>query len=235
MPKPPKPVAKTFQGILEPSGEGLNWTIVRVPIDVPRVWGVRGQLRIKGEINGFPFRTSLFPTGKGTHLLMVNKQMQAGGKVVAGMKARFCLEPDTEKRAVAMPPELARELGQSKRLKKFYESFNHSTRNEIARWIALGKQAATRRRRAEQMGERLMATMEAEHRLPPLIERALAQNPLARQGWTLMPPGHRRRHLLAIFYYRNPESRARRLAKSVQEMVDSAKRRGGAELDPPAE
>jgi uncharacterized protein YdeI (YjbR/CyaY-like superfamily) len=231
MAKAPKPVAKTFHAILERTGDRLNWTIIRVPLDVPKVWGVRGQLRIKGEINGFPFRTSLFPTGKGTHLLMVNKQMQAGGKVVAGMRARFHVEPDTEKRAVAMPQELERELGQSKRLRKFYESFNDSTRREIARWVGLGKHAETRRRRAQQLGERLMETMEAERQLPPLIERSLTQNPLAREGWQLMPPRHRRSHLLGIFYYRNPESRARRLAKAVEEMVQYAKRRGRGELD----
>ena len=235
MPTSPKSVAKTFQAVLERSGEGLNWTIIRVPLDVAKIWGVRGQLRVKGEINGFPFRTSLFPTGKGTHVLMVNKQMQSGSKVVAGMKARFRIERDTEKRVVAMPPELTRELGQSKRLRKFYESFNDSTRREIARWVGLGKQAETRRRRARQIGERLMETIEAEQMLPPLIERSLAQNPLAREGWQLMPPRHRRSHLIGIFGYSSPESRARRLAKAVEEMVQYAKRRGRGELDTPAE
>jgi uncharacterized protein YdeI (YjbR/CyaY-like superfamily) len=235
MPTSPKSVAKTFQAVLERSGEGLNWTIIRVPLDVAKIWGVRGQLRVKGEINGFPFRTSLFPTGKGTHVLMVNKQMQSGSKVVAGMKARFRVEPDTAKRVVALPPELARELGQSKRLQKFYESFNDSTRYEIARWVRLGKQAETRRRRAQQIGERMMETIEAEQMLPPLIERSLAQNPLARMGWQLMPPRQRRSHLIGIFGYRSPESRARRLAKAVEEMVQYAKRRGRGELDGPAE
>jgi uncharacterized protein YdeI (YjbR/CyaY-like superfamily) len=225
MPAPPKLVAKTFQAVLERSGDRLNWTIVRVPLDVYKVWGVRGQLRVKGEINRFAFRTSLFPTGNGTHLLMVNKAMQAGGKVTPGMKARFRLEPDTEKRAVAPPEELLRELGQSKRLVKFYESFNYSIRREIARWVGLGKQPETRRRRAQQLGERLMETMEAERQLPPLIERSLAQNPLARQGWQLMPAGARRSHLMGIFYYRDPESRARRLAKAVEAMVEYAEKR----------
>lgn len=227
MPAPPKPVVKTFQATLERSGDRLNWTIVRIPIDVYKVWGVRGQLRVTGEINRFPFRTSLFPTGKGTHLLMVNKTMQEGGKVAPGMKARFRLEPDAEKRVVAPPEELLRELKQSKRLLKFYESFNYSTRGEIARWVALGKQPGTRRRRAQQIGERLMETMEAERRLPPLIERSLAQNPLARQGWQLMPPGARRSHLMGIFYYRDPQSRARRLAKAVEAMVEYAEKRDG--------
>jgi len=80
-----------------------------------------------------------------------------------------------------------------------------------------------------------METIEAEQMLPPLIERSLAQNPLARKGWELMPPRQRRSHLIGIFGYRSPESRARRLAKAVEEMVQYAKRRGRGELDGPAE
>jgi uncharacterized protein YdeI (YjbR/CyaY-like superfamily) len=221
----PKPVAKTFQALLEKSANNLGWTIIRVPLDVAKVWGVRGQLRVRGEINGFPFQTSLFPTGRGYHTLLVNKKMQQGAGARAGIKARFRLEPDTTTRTVDLPKELLQVLAQSKRLTKYYESFNYSTRREIARWISLGKQHETRVRRSQQMGERLMETMEAERRLPPLIERSLALNPHARHGWQLMPPGHRRQHLLGIFYYRNPESRARRLEKAMQEMIAYAEKR----------
>jgi uncharacterized protein YdeI (YjbR/CyaY-like superfamily) len=227
MPAKPKPVTKTFQAMLERSGDGLNWTIVRVPLDVAKIWGVRGQLRIKGEINGFGFRTSLFPTGKGSHILMVNKKMQAGGRAVPGIKARFRLEPDTSPREVAPPPELLRVFRESKALEKYYQSFNYSTRREIARWIAEGKHGETRRRRAEQMAERLMLTMDAERELPPVLRAALAGNPKAHSGWQLMPRSHRRAHLLGIFYYRNPESRARRVTKAVQAMLEYAEKREG--------
>src|SRR5262249_52311988 len=221
----PKMVAKTFHALLEKSANNLGWTIIRVPLDVAKVWGVRGQLRVKGEINGFPFQTSLFPTGKGYHTLLVNKKMQQGASARAGMKARFRLEPDTAKRTIDPPKEMLQVLGQSKRLSKFYESFNYSTRREIARWITLGKQPETRGRRSREMAVRLMEPMGAERELPPLIERALALNPVARRGWQLMPPGHRRSHLLGIFHYRSPESRARRLEKSVQEMVAYAEKK----------
>jgi hypothetical protein len=40
-----------------------------------------------------------------------------------------------------------------------------------------------------------------------------------------MTPAHRRSHLMGIFGYRNPESRARRLAKAVEEMVAYAEKR----------
>jgi Bacteriocin-protection, YdeI or OmpD-Associated len=39
-----------------------------------------------------------------------------------------------------------------------------------------------------------------------------------------MPPSHRRFHLLGIFGYRNPESRARRIAKAMEEMVAYAEK-----------
>lgn len=220
-----KTIAKTFQAVLEKSANNLGWTIIRVPVDVAKVWGVRGQLRVKGEINGFPFQTSLFPTGKGDHTLLVNKKMQRGGNVRVGLKATFRLEPDLAKRTVTPPKEWLQALDESKRLRKYYESLSYSRQYEIARNIAECKQAATRRRRAQQLAEHLMQAMEAERELPPLIERALANNPQARRGWQLMPPGHRRSHLLGIFYYRNPESRARRLEKAMEEMIVYAEKR----------
>jgi uncharacterized protein YdeI (YjbR/CyaY-like superfamily) len=223
----PKPVAKTFSAALERSGDRLNWTIIRVPLDVARVWGVRGQLRVKGEINGFEFRTSLFPTGKGSHILMVNKKMQSGGKTAPGMTARFRLEPDTEPRVVAPPAELLRALRESKALEKYYQSLNYSARQQIAQWVGEGKQSDTRRRRAEQIAERLMLVMDAERELPPVLQAAFRGNPKALAGWELMPPSHRRFHLLGIFGYRNPESRARRVAKAVAEMVEYAEKAKG--------
>ena len=211
----------------------LGWVIIRVPLDVHRVWGKRGQLKVKGELRpagskatGFAFRTSLFPTGKGAHFMMVNKQMQSGAGVRAGMTAHFRMEPDTEERVVREPAELVRALQQSKRLEKYYNSLNYSTRREIAKWIGQAKQAETRQRRAEQMAVRLMETMEAERGdLPPVLRLALERNPQARAGWERMPPSHRRAQLFGITHYRNPESRARRVEKSVAMMVEYAEKR----------
>ena len=70
-----------------------------------------------------------------------------------------------------------------------------------------------------------MLLQDRPQQLPPLIERSLAQNPLAREGWKLMPPRQRRWHLLGIFGYRSPESRARRLEKAIQEMVEYREKR----------
>ena len=207
--------------MLERTQDNLRWVIARVPFDAAALWGKRGQLRVLGEINGFSFRSTLFPDGKGGHFMLVNKKMQSGGKTVPGLAAKFRLSPDFTPREAAPPPpeELLKELRQSKRMLKFYESLGKSRRNYIAAWVAEGKQKETRLRRASQIAERLMETLEAERSLPPMIEMAFRQNPRARERWEQMSPAHRRHHLFSIFYYREPEARMRRVAKVIDEML----------------
>src|SRR5438045_5085699 len=129
----PKPAAKSFRATLERMDSPLKWVIVRIPFDVHKLWGKRGQLRIKGEINGLAFRTSLFPTGKGGHYLLVNKRMQAGGRTGPGMAAHFWLEPDTEKRVVAEPDELKRAPAEAPGLRRWVRKLDPSKRREPAK------------------------------------------------------------------------------------------------------
>ena len=91
-----KPIAKSFKATLERMQGNLGWVIIRIPFDVEKVWGARGRLRVKGEINGFSLRTTLFPTSSGSHFLLITKRMQAGAHARAGITAHFWLEPDLE-------------------------------------------------------------------------------------------------------------------------------------------
>jgi uncharacterized protein YdeI (YjbR/CyaY-like superfamily) len=218
------PLPKSFQATLERMKSRLNWTIIHIPFDVAKVWGRRGQLRVKGEINGFAFRTALFPTGQGGHILLVNKRMQKGARAVAGTVARFHIEPDTEKRVVIVPTEFSRILAEGRTLRRWFEQLNHSTRNDIAKWVSEPKSPDVRVRRAEQIAERMLATMEAERELPPILQVAFSSNPAAREGWELMTAAKRRGHLLGIFGYRTPESRGRRIDKMLDEASAIAER-----------
>src|SRR5262249_10967826 len=225
----PKSAAKSgprsFAATLEHTNDRLHWVIARVPFDVAKVWGRRGQLRVQGEINGFSLRTTLFPSGKGAHFLIVNKKLQAGGKTAPGLTARFRLAPDLAPlESIEPPKELLLVLTQSKRLAKFYESLPDSWKRDIARRIAEGKHEETRKRRASQLAERLLETLEAERDLPPQLAMALRQNTKAQARWEKMFPAQRRRHLMGVFYYRDPEARARRIAKWVEEIGGTARR-----------
>jgi uncharacterized protein YdeI (YjbR/CyaY-like superfamily) len=220
-----KQLKKSFEAALERLRSNLGWIIIWIPFDVRKTWGTRGRLRVRGEINGFAFRTSLFPTRKGEHFLLVNKKMQAGGQASEGTAAEFLLEPDTEERVVTLPAELKRILAEDRSLRRWFETLNYSIRKWLVDSIAQPKSAAARVRRAEQVGEQLFSVMEAERELPPALRLAFTRDPRTLEGWNLMTPRYRRGSLFAIFYYRSPEARDRRIQKVVDEAIALAEKK----------
>jgi uncharacterized protein YdeI (YjbR/CyaY-like superfamily) len=184
------------------------------------------RLRVVVEVAGERFKTSLFAgkkVGRGGHFLLVNKNMQAAAGTGVGAIVEFRMWPDLEERKAVITPELAEIFKAEKDLKRWYETqLTDSTRWAIRKWMDEAKEKEAKVRRAEQMAERLMETMEAEISLPPLIATALRRRPGAIEGWEKMTPGRRQALLMAVFYYRTPESRAKRVEKVVEECLGKA-------------
>lgn len=213
---------RKFRGILQPDGTALKWTVVKVPFDPAKDWPERNRLKVKGTINGFPFRTSLFGSAKGGHVLLVNKQMQKGAGVALGGLAEVVLEPDMDERIAEVPTELAKLLKQDRALKKWFDKLSYSFRKYMQDEIRSPKSPEARARRAEQVAERMMLAMDGERDLPPILQVAFRRQPRALAGWEAMTPVQRRGHLLGIFYYQSPEARRKRAEKAVDEAVKRA-------------
>jgi uncharacterized protein YdeI (YjbR/CyaY-like superfamily) len=231
--------SQRFRARLEKGDRALGWTIARVPFG-PKALGKMVRLRVKGEIwsqnnERFPFRTSLFPSpieqaaspqNNGSYYLLVNRAMQLGAGVRLGDEAEFSLAADLDPRDAELPDELAvlldevSETGEPS-LREWYSSLTEYMRREIGKWINGVKSDEARLRRAQQMAERLLATMEGERELPPVIAAAFRQRPRARAGWNKMTPAQRRASLFAVFYYQTPEARQKR----VQKLCDEAEKR----------
>jgi uncharacterized protein YdeI (YjbR/CyaY-like superfamily) len=221
----PDPKPKAFRAVLEPTGNALRWVIARVPFDPAEVWSVRNGRRVRGEINGFAFRTSLFPESGGKrYVLLVNKKMQSGARARAGDTAEFRLQPDLEERAAPMPAELAKELKADRGLRRYFDALSPSMRRDIGRWVSEAKGAETRQKRAEQMAERLFLAMEGEREPPPILRAAFQRQPAARLGWDAMTRIKKRNHLLGIFYYQTTEGRECRVRAAIEDALKVAKR-----------
>ncbi len=215
---------KSFRAVLEKLQGYMGWTVVRVPFVPSEVWREMVRLRVKGTVNGFGFRTSLFGFAEaGGYFFLVNRAMQQGGDVRLGQQAEFTLEPDLAPRPAELPDELAVLLDEEEGLRAFYDGLSESMRREIGKWIGGPKSEAARRGRCEQMAERLLAAMEGERELPPAIAAAFRRRPKARLGWEKLTPYQRRCELLAVFYYRAGEARERR----VEKLCDAAEKRTG--------
>jgi uncharacterized protein YdeI (YjbR/CyaY-like superfamily) len=214
---------KQFRSLLEPDHTNLKWVIAKVPFDPAKTWTTRNRLRVKGTINGFAFRTSLFGSAQAGHFLLVNKQMQKGANATVGSFVEIALEPDLDERVTPVAPELAKLLKQHTALKKWYEQLSPSAHADIARFISEPKSPEARLRRAEQTAERMLLAMEGERELPPILQVEFTNRPLAHAGWEAMTPVQRRGHLLGIFYYKSPEARQKRARKAVDDAIKVAK------------
>lgn len=225
---PEKSPVKTFRATLEPLGNELRWVIARIPFDVAKAWPERRGSRVRGEINGFAFRTALFPypLGEG-RMLLVNKRMQKGAGARPGSKVQIRLEPDFEERPALMPPEFETALKGDRRLRKWFDSLSEYTRRMICGMVAEARSPEVRRKRAEQMAERLLLTLEGELETPPVLRAAFQRQPLAEAGWKSMTAAQRRGHLLGIFYYRSTEGRENRTAKAVEDALRVARKKRG--------
>ena len=215
-----KNAARRFRAVIEPLSGGLGWVVARLPFDVDAAWNKMVRLRVKVEVGGEVFRTSLFADAhRGGHFVLVNKKMQKAAGARVGAMVDFAIGPDLDERTPTVPPELAKLLKTEKKLAKWYEGLSEPTRWEIAKWIDGVKSAEARQRRAEQIAERLMLTMEGEKELPPVLDVAFRRVPAARKGWEAMTKAQRRSNLMAVFYYQSPEAREKRVRKVVEDCL----------------
>ena len=209
--------SKTFQGVLEPlHGNGLNWTIVRLPFEAEKFWGVKGMLRVRVCCGDVEYPTSLFPVRAGGHFILINKKIQKQAKIQLGDKATFIVTPDLLPRDLVMPPELEKALNEDRTLRKWFDRLRHSIRKWLIDLVNDAQSPDARKRRAERIAVQAMEAMEAERELPPFLRLAFSRIPGAEKAWRNMTDIQRRHNLLAIFYYQTPQSRQRRIERIFQ-------------------
>jgi hypothetical protein len=146
-------VRKRFEAaIIEARGGGA---FVELPFSAAEVFGTRGQLRVKGTIDGHAFQSSIAPMGGGSHVLGLHKATrEAIGKSI-GDRVSIVIERDTAERTVVLPDDFRRALSKDKNALRIFDGFAFSHRKEYVQWIESAKRPETRQRRLVQAVERI--------------------------------------------------------------------------------
>jgi hypothetical protein len=142
-----RPGVHLFKTRLESMGEDDAWTVFRMPFSVEKVFGTRARVPIKGTINGFPFRSSLFPMGDGQHFMMVNKEMWEGAKIREGRTVQVVMQEDAGVRTVRLPRDLKTALLRNRTARLHFQDLSYTHKKEYVVWIESAKRPETRARR----------------------------------------------------------------------------------------
>lgn len=139
-----------------PEGTG-TWTYFDIPFSVLEAFGSKGQVRVRGSLNGHAFRGLAMPHGDGSHYVVVNKSIRDVIGVSAGGRMKVRLTADLSPRHVEMPEELQRAFRGHKTARQVFEHLSYSHQKEYVDWILAAKREETRARRVEKALEMMAA------------------------------------------------------------------------------
>lgn len=152
---------KRFRVLLE-KDDNSEATGILIPFSVEKEFGSRARVPVRGTINGFAFRSSVFPMGDGKHYMVVNKDVRAGAKAKGGETISVLMERDDEPRIITPPEDFARALKSNKAALAAWDRLSYTYRKEYAQAIEEAKKPETRARRIERAIAMLAATGKAK-------------------------------------------------------------------------
>ncbi len=125
-------------------------TILRLPEDASKKLPSRGQVAVRGTINGHQFETVVEPDGSSGHWIMVDPKLQHVAGVDVGDTASVEIEPTKEWPEPVLPEDFEAALAAApQKIQEIWKDITPMARWEWVRWINATKNAETRSRRVE--------------------------------------------------------------------------------------
>jgi len=123
-----------------------------VPFNVPEVYGTKAQVKVRGTIDGYPYRGSIANMGEG-HCMVVKKEIRQVIGKSAGDTVKVVMDIDTEPRIVEVPEDFQQVLNNNPKAKEIFDTFSYSHKKEYVEWIEGAKKQETRENRIKKAVE----------------------------------------------------------------------------------
>jgi hypothetical protein len=124
-------------------------TILRLPDDASAKLPSRGQVAVKGVLNGHAFQTVLEPDGRRGHWLKVDKKLRQALALNEGDTVALMVEPTKDWPEPTIPEDFRTSLADAPDISELWKALTPMARWEWVRWINATKNLQTRERRVE--------------------------------------------------------------------------------------
>lgn len=125
-------------------------TVLRLPESASRKLPSRGQVAVRGTINGHDFETVLEPDGKLGHWMRIDPGLRRAASADVGDVASLEVVPLRDWPEPNVPSDLARALaGAPKSIRHLWQDITPMARWEWVRWVNATNNPDTRKRRVE--------------------------------------------------------------------------------------
>lgn len=128
-------------------GEKTGWTYIEIPSTLAQKIkpGTKKSFRIKGKIDGHPFRGAVLPMGGGDFIFAINAVIRKKIKKFKGDTVVMRIEEDTT--PPAMNKDLMACLAEDQKANSIFQKLPPSHRNYYSKWVGEAKTEATRAKR----------------------------------------------------------------------------------------
>lgn len=127
-----------------------KWTILHLPDSASKMLPSRGQVMVKGTINGNTLEKVLEPDGKWGHWFKVDEKMQKMIGASAGDTVKLEIQPSKDWPEPTIPSDLSRALDTAPvTVQELWTKITPMARWEWVRWIKSTSVTETRARRVE--------------------------------------------------------------------------------------
>ena len=125
-----------------------KWTILRLPESASETLPSRGQVMVKGTINGYKLEKVLEPDGRWGHWFKVNDNLIKEAGIKPGHKVTVEIEPSKQWPEPDLPEDFSKALlSASREVKELWAKITPMARWEWIRWVNATGVLETRERR----------------------------------------------------------------------------------------
>jgi hypothetical protein len=162
-----------------------EWTILRLPEKASERLPSRGQVVVRGTINGQEFQAVLEPDGNLGHWMRIDEKQRQAAAIRAGDTATLEIEPIKDWPEPNVPQDLDTALaGAPQKIQDLWKDITPMARWEWVRWVNATRNPDTRQRRVEVS----ISKMNSGKRRPCCFNLAACTDPYMSKGGRLIEP-----------------------------------------------